>query len=557
MADSSYMIAPGERDAFLRRKLAAELYQRSAQPQKIDHWTQGLAQMLNAGMSGYELHNLDKQDRENRAKDSEMWASALEGYGGAVGNAGANPMGNLPYTGQREKAAGNPVYDQGEINPMDAAVSTPQELGAGVNAPQKYAALIGKAAVDTDLPPNLIAAKLKQESGFNPGAISPAGAQGISQFMPGTAKEMGVGDPFNPEQAIPAGAQYLRKQVDKFGGSVPLGLAAYNAGPGAVSRAGGDMSRLPAETQAYVPAVMNGAGAQTAQYNPQQKAMLTKMLQSPNEATRNQAKATILQQQFKPTEYDFKERPDGSFVAINKKNPQDTRIVQPGNSQDLIDFAAKKEGATARAKQNVERDGAAEHEAGVKGAVKRAELQAAKDIAKPEQDKIKQAAGTIVTQDLDRAIDKITKSPVTTTGFVGNALSFLGGTEAHNLSKLLDTVKSNTGFQELQKMREASPTGGALGAITIEELKMLQAVAGSVEQSQDPEQLKDNLRRLKNTWNDVVHGPGKGPEREKLTFLDRPKADAAPVKVQSPDEARKLPKGTRIILPDGSPGVVP
>jgi soluble lytic murein transglycosylase-like protein len=522
MADSSYMIAPGERDAFLRRKLAAELYQRSAQPQKIDHWTQGLAQMLNAGMSGYELHNLDKQDRENRAKDSEMWASALEGYGGAVGNAGANPMGNLPYTGQREKAAGNPVYDQGEINPMDAAVSTPQELGAGVNAPQKYAALIGKAAVDTDLPPNLIAAKLKQESGFNPGAISPAGAQGISQFMPGTAKEMGVGDPFNPEQAIPAGAQYLRKQVDKFGGSVPLGLAAYNAGPGAVSRAGGDMSRLPAETQAYVPAVMNGAGAQTAQYNPQQKAMLTKMLQSPNEATRNQAKATILQQQFKPTEYDFKERPDGSFVAINKKNPQDTRIVQPGNSQDLIDFAAKKEGATTQAKQSVERSGAIEFEAGKAGAIEAAKLNAAKNIAKPEQEKQQKAVADIVTQDIDRAISTIDKGMLPTTGATGNAVSLIGGTAAHDLSKLLDTVKSNAGFQELQKMRQSSPTGAALGSVTERELALLQSTVGNLEQSQSEVQLKDNLRRVKNTYLDIVHGPGKGPAREKLKFQEKP-----------------------------------
>jgi hypothetical protein len=78
-------------------------------------------------------------------------------------------------------------------------------------------------------------------------------------------------------------------------------------------------------------------------------------------------------------------------------------------------------------------------------------------------------------------------------------------------------------------MRAASPTGGALGAVTVEELKMLQAAGGSVEQSQSATQLKDNLRRYKNTWLDIVHGEGKGPKREELTFQNKtaPKVDDA------------------------------
>src|SRR5690606_34497632 len=104
---------------------------------------------------------------------------------GSVPNAGASPMGKLPSMSSR-------IYEENEFNPIDAMVATPEELAAGVPAPKQYASLIGKAAVDNDLPPELLAAQIKQESGFNPNAVSSAGAQGISQFMPGTAKEMGV-----------------------------------------------------------------------------------------------------------------------------------------------------------------------------------------------------------------------------------------------------------------------------------------------------------------------------------------------------------------------------
>lgn len=179
---------------------------------------------------------------------------------GSVPNAGASPMGNLPSMPNR-------VYSENEFNPIDAQVATPEELAAGVPAPKQYASLIGKAAVDNDLPPELLAAQIKQESGFNPKAVSPAGALGISQFMPGTAKEMGV-NPLDPASAIPGGARYLRQNIDRFGGSVPLGLAAYNAGPGRVQQSGGDISKLPAETQGYVKNITGAAPVHMAQAGP-------------------------------------------------------------------------------------------------------------------------------------------------------------------------------------------------------------------------------------------------------------------------------------------------
>jgi hypothetical protein len=123
---------------------------------------------------------------------------------------------------------------------------------------------IAAAAAANGVAPALLAALLRAESGFDPRAVSPAGARGIAQLMPATARGLGVRDPFDPGQAIPAAARLLGGHLRAFG-SVPLALAAYNAGPGAVRRHGG----VPPyrETQAYVARVMalaGGAGALAA-----------------------------------------------------------------------------------------------------------------------------------------------------------------------------------------------------------------------------------------------------------------------------------------------------
>jgi cell wall-associated NlpC family hydrolase len=120
-------------------------------------------------------------------------------------------------------------------------------------AGQKYASLIQKAADATGVDPRLLASVGWTESDFNPASSSSAGAQGVMQLMPQTAAGLGV-DAMDPAQAFLGGARYLKAQLDAFGGRADLALAAYNAGPGAVRKAGG----IPpyAETQAYVKKVL-------------------------------------------------------------------------------------------------------------------------------------------------------------------------------------------------------------------------------------------------------------------------------------------------------------
>lgn len=100
-----------------------------------------------------------------------------------------------------------------------------------------YRDLFESAAAANGIPSRLLAALAKEESGYRNDAVSSVGALGIMQFMPATARGMGI-DPLDPAQAINGAARYLKAQIDRFG-STDLAIAAYNAGPGAVARAGG------------------------------------------------------------------------------------------------------------------------------------------------------------------------------------------------------------------------------------------------------------------------------------------------------------------------------
>lgn len=110
--------------------------------------------------------------------------------------------------------------------------------------------IINQAASDHGVEPGLIRSVIRTESAFDPRAVSPVGAQGLMQLMPGTAAELGVTDPFDPEQNIMAGTRYLRQLLDRYDGDLDHALAAYNWGMGNVDRHG--LDRLPEETRNYL-----------------------------------------------------------------------------------------------------------------------------------------------------------------------------------------------------------------------------------------------------------------------------------------------------------------
>ena len=139
---------------------------------------------------------------------------------------------------------------------QDVAVDVPPMAITPVDSttvPPQFVAAVNYAASSANISPNLLASLVWQESRWNPRAVSPKGAMGLAQLMPGTARYLGV-NPADPVANLVGGARYLRQLLDQFDGNVERALAAYNAGPGRVRSAGG----IPAiaETQAYVASIV-------------------------------------------------------------------------------------------------------------------------------------------------------------------------------------------------------------------------------------------------------------------------------------------------------------
>ncbi len=175
--------------------------------------------------------------------------------------AGVTHFTNVP-TDRRYKVlqVARSTFSQVIFTPGSARADRPRGGGLislSTSAPARAAqaspeiqALIDEAAQRYAVEPALVHAVVRAESAFDHLAVSKAGAMGLMQLMPGTAELVGVRDAFHPQENVDGGVYYLRRMLDRFGNNVPLALAAYNAGPGAVESHGG----VPpyAETREYL-----------------------------------------------------------------------------------------------------------------------------------------------------------------------------------------------------------------------------------------------------------------------------------------------------------------
>lgn len=141
------------------------------------------------------------------------------------------------------------------VDPASRASGPRPAMRCSCAGAKPFVALFREAEARFGLPAGLAEAVARAESGLDPRAVSPAGALGLMQLMPATARAFGAQDPFDPAQNVLAGARYLRHLLDRVGGDLKLALAAYNAGPGAVRRRGG----VPPcrETRRYVEKVLS------------------------------------------------------------------------------------------------------------------------------------------------------------------------------------------------------------------------------------------------------------------------------------------------------------
>jgi hypothetical protein len=226
-----------------------------------------------------------------RLLQSSLSRSARKAYRASAGLTAADylanpipgrvPAGRMPQDDRRTSISCNEVHlcdnspsASGALSPVPTSTSPTNRKNQPLpafNSPGKDSGIyvetdvketiehcIQEASQKYDLTPGLIKAVINAESGFRVDAVSVAGAQGLMQLMPATARDLGVTNPFDIRQNIDGGARYLRQMFDLFDGNARLALSAYNAGPGNVQKYGGNVP-FP-ETRRYVTRVLASVG---------------------------------------------------------------------------------------------------------------------------------------------------------------------------------------------------------------------------------------------------------------------------------------------------------
>lgn len=483
-----------------------------------------------------------------------------------------------------------------------------------------YVELARQKALQYGLDPDLFIRQIDAESSFDPTSVSPKGAIGLGQLMPATARELGV-DPNNPAQNLDGAARYMRQQLDTFG-NYPMALAAYNAGPSRVQKAGG----IPniTETQNYVSKIM-GAGGSAMNANTN---ILGAAQAAEEEYKKEQAGKPLFQRDsFKDVAGDLailfnsmRLKPDENIVrAVESIRTQRTEGKARNKTLEMMtkigrdDLAAAVQSGALTAKEAYGQmlNDAAElrkAQAGGNLTAKMREYQLAvqqgykgsfieyqqQGGGKPPQvgsipqgyelvtgtneqgettlryvpikggpaDTTKQdeaarertlrTAG-VITGAIDKIQDKLKTTTLPVAGFVGGNLAQIKGTNAYSVKALVDTIKANIGFETLAQMRKESPTGGALGQVSNQEIGFLQATLANLDQGQTTEDFEAQLTQLENIYNQVITKLNAYPDEAKKAAgyidIDLGGAATAPAATTSPTVTHRFNPETGKVEP--------
>lgn len=458
-----------------------------------------------------------------------------------------------------------------------------------------YRQLAYQTAQKYGIDPDLFVRQIQAESAFRPDAVSSAGAIGLGQLMPATAKELGV-DPNDPVQNLEGAARYMKQQLDRFGDPA-LALAAYNAGPSRVAKANGVPNIT--ETQNYVAKILGGKGGAAMAQQPQEQkpqgllggllggqgiggalglspeftdklamavmagtgdARLTPLIQQ-RAASMKERRGEAKEQRQRNKSLEFlKQRVEaGDALAKQYYDAVSTGVLPVGTgisgyladsqaapktyqyqalAKDLLEkglaknetealqmaLSQTKAGTTVNVgPQGIDygkpptdmawkrsQDGTvALDDRGVPIALPIAGTKLANEALKKDETAEVAAeqqvvSGGVVLGNIQEIREVMENSTLPTTGVFGQILRNIGGTGALDVKKLLDPIEAAIGFERLQAMRDASPTGGALGQVTERELTLLSSALGSLDQAQSKEQFLSRIANIESRYTDII-----------------------------------------------------